>query len=571
MKSRYSLKLALFVLAASAVWTVAAPQAEEPSATLAGEIRAAKPFQAAEVYIRNIDKHVLYMVYTEGGRYEASRLLPGNYEVSVKKNGFTTDVQKIQVKAGAKLKADFSLTEGSYSPAQLALFNGPGPQRPQPVAVPYDELYPGGVGKAVIERTCVSCHGPNFLPRRKWTEQSANAALDLMTNFSGNPRGGGMITPAMMSPSDRQAALTYITTNFGSDKPARSTKVEEYPLDEKVLGRAMYIEYYVPLDAPGGNDSLPAGPFGRGRRTQEPHFDSEGNVWYTDRGTPNRIGRVDPRTAEFKDFVLPVPTADPHGLTVDKQGNVFWAETNGFHLGRLDPKTGTMQRYDMNVDGKSKGSLGHTPVLDSKQNVWFTVIVGNKIGKWDRATEKVVALYEPPTKNSYPYGVFIDKNDKLWFAEYAGCNITKFDPVSQDFTEYAPLTKPCQIRRLGMDSKGIVWFGIYSHGKLGKLDPKTGKVVEYKIPLAFAQPYDAWPDHEDNIWMGDDGQGGTLIKFDPKTEKFTYYPAPQIGDMPKLAITRDGAIWYTPRSSANAAAGVLYPDRSKIKTLGAYY
>ena len=122
-----------------------------------------------------------------------------------------------------------------------------------------------------------------------------------------------------------------------------------------------------------------------------------------------------------------------------------------------------------------------------------------------------------------------------------------------------------------MDSKGIVWFGIYSHGKLGKLDPKTGKVTEYKIPLAFAQPYDAWPDHDDNIWIGDDGQGGTLIKFDPRTEKFTYYPAPQMGDMPKLAITREGAIWYTPRSSANAAAGVLYPDQSKIKTLGAYY
>ena len=85
MKNRYSLKLVLLVLAASAVWTAAAPQAEEPSATLSGEVRAAKPFQAAEVYIRNIDKHVLYMVYTESGRYEATKLLPGNYEVSVKK------------------------------------------------------------------------------------------------------------------------------------------------------------------------------------------------------------------------------------------------------------------------------------------------------------------------------------------------------------------------------------------------------------------------------------------------------------------------------------------------------
>jgi virginiamycin B lyase len=250
---------------------------------------------------------------------------------------------------------------------------------------------------------------------------------------------------------------------------------------------------------------------------------------------------------------------------------VWWSETTGFHLGRLDPTTKEMQRYDMNVDGSMKGAQGHTPVLDSKQNVWFSVIIGNKIGKWDRAQQKVVALYEPPTLNSYPYGLIIDKNDKIWFAEYAGCKIARFDPVTEKFTEWAALSSPCQIRRLGIDAKGMIWYGNYSRGKLGKLDPTTGKVVEYNIPLQYAQPYDAWPDADGNIWVPDDGQGGTLMKFDPKTEKFTYYPAPQIGDMPKLAITREGAIWYTPRSSANAAAGVLYPDMNKMTTLAAYY
>jgi virginiamycin B lyase len=310
---------------------------------------------------------------------------------------------------------------------------------------------------------------------------------------------------------------------------------------------------------------------GPGRRAQEPHFDANGNVWYTDRGIPNRVGAVNPRTGEFKDYVLPDAKADPHGLTVDAQGHVWWSETRGLHLGRLDPKTNEMQRYDMNINGDITAGQGHTPVLDSRQNIWFTVIIGNKIGEWDRMQQKIVALYEPPTRNSYPYGVFVDKNDKIWFAEYAACNITRFDPAAKKFTEFPPLTKPCQIRRLGMDGKGIVWFGIYSHGKLGRLDPATGKVMEYKIPLAYSQPYDAWPDADGNVWVPDDGQGGTLMKFDPKTEKFTYYPAPQNGDMPKLAITREGAIWYTPRSAANAAVGVLYPDMSKITTLAAYY
>jgi len=41
--------------------------------------------------------------------------------------------------------------------------------------------------------------------------------------------------------------------------------------------------------------------------------------------------------------------------------------------------------------------------------------------------------------------------------------------------------------------------------------------------------------------------------------------------MPKLEVTRDGAVWYSARSADIKAIGVLYPDMTKIKTLGAYY
>ena len=67
-----------------------------------------------------------------------------------------------------------------------------------------------------------------------------------------------------------------------------------------------------------------------------------------------------------------------------------------------------------------------------------------------------------------------------------------------------------------------------------------------------------------------------LIKFDPDTQRFTNYPGPDYTDMPKMAITRDGAIWYNNRGAAGrglapAATGVLYPDVRKMKTLAAYY
>ena len=48
---------------------------------------------------------------------------------------------------------------------------------------------------------------------------------------------------------------------------------------------------------------------------------------------------------------------------------------------------------------------------------------------------------------------------------------------------------------------------------------------------------------------------------------------PQRGsDSPKIQITKEGAVWYSPRSNPeHPAFGVLYPDMDKITTLGAYY
>ena len=386
-------------------------------------------------------------------------------------------------------------------------------------------------------------------------------AVNLMTGATADQ--APMVPPGTVSQNDREALVAYLADNLGPDSTPRALRLDvDFPIDEQALARAMYVEYYLPLDP-----ELDAN--NRARRAQEPYFDADGNVWYTDRSIPNRIGRVDPRTGDFKDYVLPDPSADPHGLTVDAEGHVWWAETRGFHLGRLDPRTGTMTRYPMDSTGTYNGR-GHTPITDSSGKVWYTVIGGDMIGKWDRSTERTT-VWKVPTEGAAPYGITRDQNDNIWFAEFRRCKIAKFDPVTQRFTEYPAPTQPCTIRRLGIDSTGIVWYRAFSHGILGKLDPQTGEIVEYKAPLPFSEPYDAWPHPEDNIWVSDDGQGGALLKFNPRTESFTYYPTPQLGDQPKLAITRDGAVWYTPRSAPRAAAGVLYPDVSKITTLAAHY
>jgi streptogramin lyase len=81
-------------------------------------------------------------------------------------------------------------------------------------------------------------------------------------------------------------------------------------------------------------------------------------------------------------------------------------------------------------------------------------------------------------------------------------------------------------------------------------------------------------DAEGNIWSAD--VGGRLRRCGNSTRatrRFTLYPeAAEERGYTEDQVTKDGAIWYSPRGSLDAPAfGVLYPDMDKITTLGAYY
>ena len=540
---------------------------------LSGTVTAPEPFIAAQVFIRNTDNNMMYIVFTAGGRYQAVALIPGNYEISVKKSGFAVDSQTLTIQAGSNAVANFAMVAGAPTIAQQPTF-GVG-AREELTYVTAEELFPPGPGQDAVTGNCFTCHAESFLGLRQQTEMRWNRSVDSMLD-----RGYLDEIPG----PERAELIGYLTRNYGPDSVRRAVE-PDFPLDEEALGKAMFIEYYLPLDA----DNSP-------RRSQEPQIDLEGNVWFSERSSPNRVGMVDPRTGEVTDYLLPDPEGDPHGLTVDGFGDVWWAETDGWSLGKLDTGTGEMTRFSLTPETDSELlGRGHTPVLDSKQNLWISVrdmvrggtgVTGvfgrggsgggvdeprDGIARWERESGEMSVFFHP-TPGSRPYGILVDKNDNIWTALSQGCGVARFDTTSQTWTTFlSPTGNNCQVRRLGVNADATtIWYGVWSGGgKIGKVDVQTGDIVEYDIPMPDGQPYDTWVDDEDKVWVSDGGQGGTLIKFDPDTEEWTYYPSPQITDMPKLAIGGNGAIWYCPRSSANAAVGVLYPDMSKITSLAA--
>ncbi len=521
---------------------------------LAGEVTAPGPFQAAKVYAKNVDQNIIYMVYTGEGYYQTVGMLPGNYEVWVEKPGFESGLEKIQVEADGALTVDFSLTEAPPHAVGQGTFMGldRGGRAKDALMLPYDELYPDDPIKPVFEQNCIQCHGKSFLTFFHKSAEEWDETIGAMLETR--------IPPGTVDGNQRKELVRYLSSHFGTESPDRRMKLDvEVPLDEEALSKAQYVEYVLPLD-----EARPR------RWVQEVHIDFDGNVWYTERTPPHAVGRLDPRTGEVTDFELPDPEGDPHGLTVDSEGYVYWAEVDKGHLGQLDPKTGNMERYPYDASGTEGFLGGHTPVLDSKENVWYTLIYGDGLGKWDRET-KETDVWHVPTKRSMPYGLDISPKGIPALAELYGCRVSVFDPETETFTDYEALVDPpCVTRRLGFDSKEILWYGVYSQGKLGKINLETGEQVEYDMVSRFSEPYSVMVDRNtDLIWMSDGGLGGVVTSFNSEMEKFTYYPTPRRSDMPKIDVSSDGNVWYSTRALPDGGVGVLYPDKSKITSLAA--
>src|SRR5207302_1993442 len=51
-------------------------------------------------------------------------------------------------------------------------------------------------------------------------------------------------------------------------------------------------------------------------------------LWTTEQGA-NKLGRLNPDTGQFKEYPLKTPNSGPHGLTADKDGNIWFTAISG--------------------------------------------------------------------------------------------------------------------------------------------------------------------------------------------------------------------------------------------------
>ena len=545
---------------------------------LSGDVSGSEPGVLPVVYAYNPEKDVGYTVFVINGKYRAVNLIPGPYYVEMRPavdqlESFTTKYTKVNVAADTHVTADFVVEDINMAPNYVngyPYFNAK--------IEPYDVIYPPGPGRDIIERTCHGCHAVSFFSynsvraypagRAPHDEFSWPVTVDRMHKGPafGIPGKATLFDADLLPPADRDILVEYLIENFGPESELRVVQLSSEPeLDEKALEKAQFIDYIYHESEEYADPFMKTNPW--------PHqvdFDADGNVWLA--YTACCIVRFDPRTGESKAFE---GHGGGHGVLVDQTDGTVWYSGSGDAVRRLDPETSLVDYWQ--IGDTNMGS--NTQIFDSKGDLWMSLLGQGGIAKWDREADSLV-WWENPIVRSRPYGIIVDRTDKIWWADYHNGGVSRFDPVTEEFKFFQIETDDAAtaMRRLGVDSKNMIWtatWGSRGHqnGKVYRLNPETGDVLERKLGIEYSNPYNAEPDADDNVWLATDNY---LSKYAPEADSFTHYPIPTRSDSLKTTISANGGIWFIYRNAGKFAgyggnASVLYPDKDKIETLAAYH
>ena len=230
---------------------------------------------------------------------------------------------------------------------------------------------------------------------------------------------------------------------------------------------------------------------------------------------------------------------DPWSAWYDeKHGQVVVPYISGNGFGRMDLKTGKVEEYWLTPPADYTAKAGevifHSLVVAPDGTLWFTEAGRKILGKWDPATKEFTEYPDTVGKHS----VRVDSKGTLWTS---GGFLSKFDPATKEFTHFSE-TPPYNYQiYVGKDDNP--WVTSPAAGKIGTLDAKSGKVSMYAYEDSKFHPHRLTIAPDGSVWFN--GSEDKVVRFDPKTEKFTDFPipGPNVGTY-AIGYDQDGGVWY---------------------------
>ncbi len=251
-----------------------------------------------------------------------------------------------------------------------------------------------------------------------------------------------------------------------------------------------------------------APPKGMGGASTSIDVDGKGFVWAT---TGVGAFRYDPNTHEFREFKSPTPIDNgpggSYGIAADRLGNGWWTQINIDRVNRADVESGKTQEFHeqprparadgaLTADDKKLYELAGTELTDfsawwsqgprrmgadrAGDVIWVCDYWGGNLARYDIRTLKST-FYKYPTPESAPYDAVVDHNHNVWVNLTNGDSIARFDPQTEQWTEFPLPGRGIDLRHISIDERGGVTrlvVGYTRNSKVARMQIRTKEELQ---------------------------------------------------------------------------------------------
>ncbi|MHB8567161.1 MAG: Vgb family protein [Nitrososphaerales archaeon] len=205
-------------------------------------------------------------------------------------------------------------------------------------------------------------------------------------------------------------------------------------------------------------------------------------VWFTEQ-VSNAVWSFNMINYKFTEYSLKTPAAFPFGLTIDKQGNVWFTEIFGNKLGEITT-SGNLSEFNIPLSAQYLEPSGIT--VDNSDRIWFTIAGADGVASFYQGQYH---FYNLTGLIVSPVGIAADDYGNLWITQHGPSFLSEFNPASGFFKTISTSIPPLNSSYpyfVYTSPSGNIWFNEHYGNAIARYNPTTKSLTEYLVPTRFA-------------------------------------------------------------------------------------
>ncbi len=397
-------------------------------------------------------------------------------------------------------------------------------------------LLPDGFKRREFILNCASCHGiaksRAYLAGSLRDEAMWSAGIALMRALDAY----SLIPPDF----DDAEYAAWLAEHISEERLARLETPA--PIAADLAGRVVITEYELPQ-----SDSLP----------HDLVIGPDERIWIT-AFFYDQMWALDPVSGAYRKFDIdddPDVVAQARALEFGADGRLWVVNGGTESVIRLDTGTGDYESFDVQM-------YPHSLDLDTAGNVWVNdyFAVQERIATVDAETGEVTIIEVPPANRPesegipLPYGLQVDKQNRLYSTQLAANTLVVYDTVSGEAKLHPMPAENSGPRRPGLAPDGSLWIPEFNTGHITRFDPETETFERVDLGLATIGAYDIEVDQNSGVVWVTGALDSSLFRYDPATGRADRIPLPTEPAYTRhLAIDPETGDVWTAYSSLPAA------------------